>query len=85
MSGDEQASGTGRVSTWRDGVFLTREEKSLLTPEQLRQYLDDSVIRDLAEIDHLPEPMRSRLQELVARARVRVETRIAETESRQAS
>jgi len=73
------------VGTWREGVFLTREEKAQLTPEQLRQYLDASVIIDLAEIDGLPEPMRSRLQDLVAQARARVEARIAETESRQAS
>jgi hypothetical protein len=73
------------VGTWREGVFLTREEKAQLTPEQLRQYLDASVITDLTEIDGLPEPMRSRLQDLVAQARARVEARIAETESRQAS
>jgi hypothetical protein len=51
----------------------------------LRLYLDARVITDLTEIDGLPEPMRSRLQDLVAQARARVEARIAETESRQAS
>jgi hypothetical protein len=43
------------------------------------------VITDLAEIDGLPEPMRSRLQNLIAQARARVEAQIAETESRHAS
>ena len=85
VDGDERAPGPGRVPTWRDGVFLTPEEKARLTPEQLGQYLDDSVVRDLAEIERTPEPARSRLQQLVARARARVERRIADSEGRQAS
>jgi hypothetical protein len=85
MSGDERAPGPGRVPTWRDGVVLSAEEKALLTPEQLRQYLDDSVLRDLAEIDAMPEPARSRVRQLVADARARVKARIAGTDGRQAS
>jgi len=82
---DEQAPGPGRVPTWRNGVFLTRAEKAHLTPEQLQQYLDDSVVGDLADIETTPEPARSRLQQLLARARARVERRIADSEGRQAS
>jgi hypothetical protein len=74
-----------RVPTWRDGVLLTREQKAALTPEQLQQYLDDSVVRDLDEIELMPEPMRSWARGAVARARARVEARIAEQENRQAS
>jgi hypothetical protein len=85
VGGDEQAPGPGRVPTWRDGVFLSREEKARLTPEQLGQYLDDSLVRDLAEIETTPEPARSRLQQLVARARARVERRISDSEGQQAS
>ena len=58
-AGRSEPGGGGRVPTWRDGVLLTREERDRLTPEQLQQYLDDSVVRDLSEIEHMPEPMRS--------------------------
>jgi hypothetical protein len=29
------------VSTWRDGVLLSRQEKAELSSEQPRQYLDE--------------------------------------------
>lgn len=77
--------GSERVPTWRDGVVLTREQKARLTPEQLQQYLDDSVVRDLSEIEHMPEPMRSWAQDVAARARARAEAHIAEQERSQAS
>jgi hypothetical protein len=77
--------GPGRVPTWRDGVELSAEQKAALTPEQLRQFLDDSVVRDLAEIETMPEPMRSRVRAMVDQVRARVEVRIAEREGRQAS
>jgi hypothetical protein len=60
-----------RVPTWRDGVILTREERAQLTPEQWRQYLDDSVVRDFAEIDQMPEPMRSWAHAAVEQGRIR--------------
>lgn len=85
-TGADRGSGTDRVPTWRDGVPPLRpEEVAALTPEQRDQYLHDSVIRDLAEIDRLPEPWRTRVRAMVEDARVRVEQRIAETEGRQAS
>jgi hypothetical protein len=77
--------GPGRVPTWRDGVELSAAQKAGLTPEQLQQFLDDSVVRDLAEIDAMPEPLRSRVRALVEQSRARVEARIAEREGRQAS
>lgn len=73
---------TGRVPTWRDGVLLTAEQKAALTPEQLSQYLDDSVVRDLAEIEDMPEPMRSRVRQMVESARARAEAQIAAVEGR---
>jgi hypothetical protein len=78
-------AGGERVPTWRDGVQLSRQEVALLTAEQLQQYLDDSVIRDLAEIEQMPEPMRSWAQRVVERARARVLARVAEQERRSAS
>jgi hypothetical protein len=80
-----EPDGSDRIPTWRDGVILTREEKARLTPEQWRQYSDDSVVRDLSEIDQMPEPMRSWAREAVDQARVRAEARIAEQERREAS
>jgi hypothetical protein len=74
-----------RVPTWRDGVELTAAQKAALTPEQLAQYQDDSVVWDLTEIDQMPEPIRDRVRALVDRARARVEERIAQVEGRQAS
>jgi hypothetical protein len=65
------------VLTWRDGVLPSAEEKARLTPSQLRQYPDDSVVRDLSEIEKLPEPMRSRMRRMVAEARAWAEERIA--------
>jgi len=85
MAEPEGRSGRERVPTWRDGVLLTSEEKARLTPEQLQQYLDDSVVRDLSEIEEMPEPMRSWAREVVARARERVRAQIAEQERGQAS
>jgi len=85
MDSEERSPELDRVPTWRDGVFLTAEEMARLTPEQLRQYLDDSVVRDLAEIEAMPEPARSRVRLMVARARARVEARIAAEEGRQVS
>jgi hypothetical protein len=85
-TGTDQDSGAVRIPTWRDGVPpLTREELAALTPSQLDQYLRDSVIRDLAEIDRLPEPWRARVHAMVENARTRAERRIAATEGRQAS
>jgi hypothetical protein len=74
-----------RVPTWRDGVVLTGEEKDELTPEQWRQYCDDSVVRDLSEIDQMPEPIRSWAHRAVEEARARAEARIAQHGSREAS
>jgi hypothetical protein len=74
-----------RVATWREGVLLTAEQKARLTPEQLQQYLADSVVHDLSEIDLMPEPMRTRVLHMVAAGRARVEQRIAAEEGRQAS
>jgi len=85
MQENDRAPGEGRVPTWRDGVLLSAQEKARLTPEQLRQLLDDSVVRDLSEIESMPEAMRSRVQEMVARGHARAEERITATEGRQAS
>jgi hypothetical protein len=74
-----------RVPTWRDGVLLTRDQKAELTPEQLEQYLADSEVRDLSEIDQMPEPLRSWTRGVVDRARARAEARISQQERRQAS
>jgi hypothetical protein len=84
MDSNETTPATDRVPTWRDGVLLSASEKARLTPSQLRQYLDDSVVRDLSEIDLMPEPMRSWAQRAVAEGRARAEERIA-AEDRQAS
>lgn len=80
-----RTAGGERVPTWRDGVLLSRQEVALLTPEQLQQYLDDSVVRDLAEIEQMPEPLRSWAQRVVEGARARVLARIGEQERRSAS
>lgn len=85
MSGDRGVPAGSRVPTWGDGVLLTAEQKAALTPEQLSQYLDDSVVRDLAEIEDMPEPMRSRVRHMVESARARAEAQIAAVEGRQAS
>ncbi|HET9655705.1 MAG TPA: hypothetical protein VFP72_10150 [Kineosporiaceae bacterium] len=85
MASGEWEPGPGRVPTWRDGVELSAAQKAELTPEQLQQYLADSVIRDLAEIETMPEPMRSRVRALVDQARERIEARIAQQEGRRAS
>jgi hypothetical protein len=77
--------GSDRVPTWRDGVILTSREKAELTAEQWRQYLDDSVVRDLAEIDTMPEPTRSWARQAVEQARARAEAHIAGQGSREAS
>src|SRR4051812_13895174 len=50
----ERAASGERVPTWRDGVLLSPQQVALLTPDQLQQYLDDSVVRDLAEIEQMP-------------------------------
>ncbi|HET9653916.1 MAG TPA: hypothetical protein VFP72_01065 [Kineosporiaceae bacterium] len=50
--------------------------RTTMTPERLQQYLDDSVVRDLAEIEAMPEPLRSRVRAMVDRARERTEARI---------
>ena len=83
MADDQE--GTGTVPTWPDGVVLTREEKAALTPAQWSQYADASVVRDLAEIDQLPEPVRSWAHATLDQARSRVEQRIAGKEHREAS
>ncbi len=83
VSGGE--SGPGRVPTWRDGVELPAAQKAELTPEQLRQYLDDSLVRDLAEIDAMPETLRSRVLAMVDQAWERIEARIATQEGRRVS
>jgi hypothetical protein len=75
----------GLPLTWRDGVQLTRQEKADLSPEQLQSYLDDSVVRDLSEIERMPEPMRSWVLGVVQRARARVQVQIVEQERSQAS
>jgi hypothetical protein len=84
-SGGEWEPGPGRVPTWRDGVELSAAQKTQLTPEQSQQYLDDSVVRDLAEIETMPEPLRARVRAMVDQARERTEARIAEQEGRRAS
>jgi len=84
-SGEQWEPGPGRVPTWRDGVELSAAQKAQLTPEQLQQYLDDSVVRDLAEIETMPEPLRSRVRAMVDQARERTEARIAAQEGRRAS
>jgi hypothetical protein len=48
-----------------------------LTAEQWRQYVDDSVVRDLSEIDKMPEPTRSWARPAVEQARARAEAQIA--------
>jgi hypothetical protein len=80
-----EPDGSNRVPTWRDGVVLSREEKTQLTAEQWRQYSDESVVRDLPEIDQMPEPMRSWAQAAVGQARAHAAARIAEQEHREAS
>jgi hypothetical protein len=84
-SGEQWEPGPGRVPTWRDGVELSAAQKAQLTPEQLQQYLDDSVVRDLAEIETMPEPLRSRVRAMVDQARERTEARISAQEGRRAS
>lgn len=74
-----------RVPTWRDGVVLTSEERAQLTPEQWQQLTDDSVVRDLAEIDQMPEPKRSWVHQAVTQAQAHAASRIAEQERREAS
>ncbi len=74
-----------RIPTWRDGVALTRDERARLSPEQWQQFSDDSVVRDLAEIDQLPEPTRSWAHDAVRQARARAEARIAERDPRETS
>lgn len=81
----QRESGQERVPTWRDGVELSAAQKTALTPEQLRQYTDDSVVKDLAEIDAMPEPLRSRVRALVDRSREHAEARIAAQEGCQTS
>jgi hypothetical protein len=76
---------TDRVPTWRDGAILSSAEKAGLTPDQWRQFSDDSVVRDLAEIDQMPEPMRSWAHQAVEQARAHAEERIAARERREAS
>jgi hypothetical protein len=71
MSEDMGCAGRSRVTTWRDGVLLTAEQKAALTPEQLSQYLNDSDVRDVAEIEDMPEPMRPRVRQMVESARAR--------------
>jgi hypothetical protein len=78
-------AGAERVPTWRNGVLLTRQEKAKLSPEQLQQYLDDSVVRDLSEIEQMPEPTRSWARGVLERARARVQAQVAEQERSQAS
>lgn len=74
-----------RVPTWRDGLILAREQKALLSDEQLQQYLDDSVVRDLSEIETMPEPLRAWARRALDEARSHAQTRIAEQERRHAS
>jgi len=66
-------------------VLLTPEQKAALTPAQLEQYLNDSMVHDLDEIELMPEPLRSWARGVVASARTRAEARIADQERRQAS
>jgi hypothetical protein len=80
-----ELEGTDRVPTWWDGVILPAEEKAKLTPAQWRQYSDDSVVRDLADIDQMPEPLRSWAHDAVEQARERAKSRIAAQERRAAS
>lgn len=77
--------GVGRVPTWRDGVLLTRQEKAELSSKQLQQYLDDSVVRDLSEIEQMPEPTRSWARSVLKRARARVQAQATAQERSQAS
>jgi hypothetical protein len=85
LDGRSGPAATGRVPTWRDGVLLNRREKAELSPEQLQQYLDDSVVRDLAEIELMPEPTRSWARSVLEQARAHVQARVAEQERGQAS
>jgi hypothetical protein len=84
MAEGDRPNGADRVPTWRDGVVLTREVKADLTAVQWRQYADDSVVRDLSELDQMPEPVRSWGHRVVERARERAGTRIVEQERREA-
>ena len=74
-----------RVRTWRDGTLPTAEDKAHFSDEQWRQFSDDSVIRDLSEIEHLPEPARSWARRTVEEARTRAAKRTASREAREAS
>ena len=82
---DRGASEPERVPTWRDGVLLGREQKERLSDEKLQQYLDDSVVRDLSEIDTMPEPLRTWARKAVEDARDHALARIAEQGRRHAS
>jgi hypothetical protein len=73
------------VATWRNGVILTREQKAQLTPEQWQQFADGSVVRDLGEVEHMPEPARAWAEAAIEEARSRVQARIAVQERREAS
>jgi hypothetical protein len=74
-----------RVRTWRDGTLPTAEEKAHFTAEQWRQFSDDSVIRDLSEIERLPEPARSWARRTVEESRTRASERAASRAAREAS
>jgi TfoX/Sxy family transcriptional regulator of competence genes len=80
-----QSDDANRVLTWREGIILSQQERSNLTPEQWRQHRNDSVVRDLSEIDQMPEPMRSWARKALDQAQARVEVRIAQQERREAS
>jgi hypothetical protein len=74
-----------RVRTWRDGTLPTAEQKAQFSADQWRQFSDDSVIRDLSEIEDLPEPARSWARQTVQEARSRTSDRAASREAREAS
>ena len=78
MAEHHGVDGDNRVPTWRDAVLLTSEQKAQLTPQQLEQYLAGSVVRDLSDIDFLPEPTRTWARAAVASAQARVQARIAQ-------
>ena len=62
---------TDRIPTWRDGVILSMEQRAALTPDQWRQFSSDSMVRDLSEIDQMPEHLRSWAHQALDTARAR--------------
>lgn len=71
-------SNDSQVRTWRDsGRFLTPAELGELTDEQRDDYYRESNIRDLAELEAMPEPQRSMFRRMIAEQTSQLQGRAA--------